>query len=288
MALSAEWHVIWRSGSRWSVLIALIILGLTIISALFAAWLAPHDPTIGQLSARMVPPSWLEGGSAEYLLGTDMLGRDIFSRLLHGSRISLVLASAAVGIGALIGCSLGILAGYTGGRVDSVIMRITDMALGLPMVLMAIVIVALAGASLLNILLVVSFLLWPYYARQLRGTALQIQQEDFVLLARISGCGHLRIMLRHVLPNAMPTILVLATVQVSVVILLESSLSFLGVGVPPPTPAWGLMVSEGRDVIAQAWWVSFWPGVAISMTVFAITILGDHLRDRFDPGSSPT
>lgn len=263
--------------------VSMLVLGLVVLVAVFAPLIAPHDPEVGQLSNKLIPPVWQEGGNSDFLLGTDTLGRDIFTRILYGARVSLMVAILATGLAGVLGTIVGLIAGFYRGWVEIVLMRITDMTLALPLMLMAIVLVALLGASLTNVLLVIVILLWPYYARQIRGEALAISEEDFIDLARVAGLSSPRILWTHILPNVMPTIGVLATLQVALIILLEASLSFLGVGIPPPTPAWGLMVADGRDLLGRAWWVSFIPGIAIFGVVLAANLLGDWVRDRFDP-----
>jgi len=264
-------------------LISVSFVGIICLSALFADFIAPHSPTIGSLPAKLLPPAWMEGGRLSYPLGTDFLGRDILSRLIHGARVSLVVAFLAVFLAGSFGSVVGLVSGYFGGWIDALLMRLTDIALSMPMMLMAIVLTGVLGASFTNILIVISFLLWPYYARQARGETISIRTQDFVARARVAGCSHGRIMWRHILPNLLPSLLVLSTLQAALVILLEASLSFLGVGIPPPTPAWGLMVSEGRGVLGSAWWVAFWPGLAIFLTVLTVNFLGDWIRDRLDP-----
>ncbi len=262
---------------------AVLVLVLVLLVAIFAPLIAPHDPEVGRLPNKLIPPMWQEGGTGEFPLGTDTLGRDIFTRILYGARVSLMVAVLATGLAGVLGTIVGLLAGFYRGWVETILMRITDITLALPLMLMAIVLVALLGASLTNVLWVIVILLWPYYARQIRGEALAVSEEDFVDLARVAGVSNLRILWRHVLPNVMPTILVLVTLQVALIILLEASLSFLGVGIPPPTPAWGLMVANGREILVRAWWVSIIPGVAIFAVVLAANLFGDWVRDRFDP-----
>ena len=263
--------------------ISTVVLVLVVLVAIFAPLIAPHDPEVGRLPNKLIPPMWQEGGTGEFPLGTDSLGRDIFTRILYGARVSLMVALLATGLAGVLGTIVGLLAGFYRGWVETILMRITDITLALPLMLMAIVLVALLGASLTNVLVVIVILLWPYYARQIRGEALAVSEEDFVDLARVAGVSNLRILWRHVLPNVMPTILVLVTLQVALIILLEASLSFLGVGIPPPTPAWGLMVADGREILVRAWWVSIIPGVAIFAVVLAANLFGDWVRDRFDP-----
>ena len=263
--------------------ISSVVLGLVLLVAILAPLLAPHDPEVGQLSNKLIPPMWQEGGSSEFPLGTDTLGRDIFTRILYGTRISLMVAVLATGLAGVLGTIVGLIAGFYRGWTETILMRLTDITLSFPLMLMAIVLVSVLGASLTNVLLVIVFLLWPYYARQIRGEALAVSEQDFVDLARVAGVSNRRILWRHILPNVMPSIGVLATLQVALIILLEASLSFLGVGIPPPTPAWGLMVADGRDLLGRAWWVSIIPGIAIFAVVLAANLFGDWMRDRFDP-----
>ena len=223
------------------------------------------------------------GGRSTYLLGTDKLGRDVLSRIIHGARISIVVAGIAIFIAGSIGTTLGVVAGYFGGWVDALIMRVVDISLSIPIILMALVLVAALGASFKTILLIMVIFLWAVYARQSRGDTLTVRVQDYIARARVSGASHFRIMLRHVFPNVFNSLVVLATLQVGFVIILESTLSFLGAGIPRPTPAWGLMVADGRELIIKAWWVSLFPGLAIMLVVVCANLLGDWLRDRLDP-----
>ena len=260
-----------------------ILLFLLVIPGLFAEWVAPHDPIKGSLSKRLRPPMWVQGGSVEYPLGTDKVGRDILSRMIHGSRVSLRVSLEAILVSGVIGTGLGLISGYFGGRTDAVIMRLVDISLGLPIILIALVFVAALGPSFTTVIVVTSILLWSRYARQVRGETLSIKEYDFIARARVAGASHARIMLRYILPNVVNSLTVLATLQVGFVILLESSLSFLGAGIPRPTPAWGLMVADGRELIVTAWWIAMFPGLAIMLTVLALNLLGDWLRDHLDP-----
>ncbi|TAK34422.1 MAG: ABC transporter permease [Chloroflexota bacterium] len=281
-----------RAASRWHGLlselrdvpkIALVIVFALLLVALLAPMLAPYGANDGGLREKLLPPAFVTGGSMRHVLGTDTLGRDTLSRLILGARISLVISTIAILFAGAIGSAIGIVSGYFGGWVDRLLMMITDIGLAMPLVLVAIVMAAALGASFQNIIIVLMVLLWPRYARQVRAEVLAIKEQDFVLAARVAGRSPLPIMLHHIFPNVLPTLLVLATLQVGYVILLESSLSFLGVGVPPPQPAWGVMVADGSGLIASAWWVSLWPGMAMLLTVLALNILGDWVRDRFDP-----
>lgn len=270
-------------GRRFPGLAFAILIFFLIIPGLFAELISPHDPIKGSLAARLKPPMWEKGGSITYPLGTDKVGRDILSRIIHGARVSLRVSLEAIVVSGAVGTTLGLLAGYFGGRVDAFIMRMVDISLGLPIILVALVFVAALGPSFSTVIAVISVLLWARYARQVRGETLSIKERDFVARARVAGASHLRIMFRYLLPNVVNSLIVLATLQVGFVILLESSLSFLGAGIPRPTPAWGLMVADGRELIVTAWWISMFPGMAIMLTVLALNLVGDWLRDRLDP-----
>ncbi len=230
-----------------------------------------------------LPVKTRDGGSTKFFLGTDQLGRDILSRIFYGARISLIVAAITLGIGGTIGTFAGLLSGYYGGWVDELIMRLVDIVLSIPILLVTLVLVASLGASFELIVAVLSLLLWPLFARVTRGEVLQLKNMDYVALARISGAGSLRIMVFHLLPGVFNTLIVIATLNVGVVILVEASLSFLGAGVPPPTPAWGSMVADGRDHLADSWWISTMPGLAIALTVISLNLFGDWLRDTLDP-----
>ncbi|PJE26369.1 peptide/nickel transport system permease protein [Pseudooceanicola antarcticus] len=264
--------------------LALGLLVVFVLVALFGPYLLEHDPLRGSLRARLDPPAWAEGGSAEHLLGTDRLGRDVLARIVQGARISLAVCLVVIAIAGSIGTALGTFSGYVGGWVDRVLMRLVDLALSLPVILLALLFAAVVGPSFLNIVIVISMVLWSQYARMSRGETLRVKNEDYVDLARTSGLGHVAIIFRHVLPNIAPSLIVVATLQVGVVIVLEASLSFLGVGVPPPNPSWGGMVAEGRSYIVTAWWVSALPGIAIVLVVMAVNVVGDALTDRINPG----
>jgi peptide/nickel transport system permease protein len=256
---------------------------LLVIPAVFAPQIAPHDPLRGSLAKRLQPPVWQQGGSMTYPLGTDKLGRDMLSRIIYGARVSLMVSLVAIVVGGAIGTSLGLMSGYFGGRVDALLMRLVDISLSLPTILLALVLVAAVGPSFGTVITVLVVLLWARYARLVRGEALSIKERDFIARARVAGASHTRIMVRYIFPNVFNSLIVLATLQVGYVILLESALSFLGAGLPRPTPAWGLMVADGRELIVTAWWVSMFPGLAIMLTVLSLNLLGDWLRDHFDP-----
>ncbi len=259
------------------------ILAALVFTAVFAAYLAPQSPTAGDITAKLIPPVWMEGGDREHPLGTDRFGRDVLSRIIYGSRISLLVSLIAIGVAGTFGTLLGLISGYRGGLTDTILMRLTDIALSLPLILIAVVLVAVSEPSFGNVILVIALLLWPRFARQIRGETLAIKEQDFVALAVVAGRSSAWIIRRHIFPNVVPTLLVISTLQVGYVILLEGTLSFLGVGVPPPNPAWGLMIADGRGFLATAWWISFLPGLAMLLTVLAVNLMGDWLRDHLDP-----
>jgi peptide/nickel transport system permease protein len=252
-------------------------------SAMLAPQLAPWDPTRQMLLKRLRPPMWQERGLREHPLGTDHLGRDILSRILHGGRISLGVGLTAVTLSALIGVTLGLAAGFFGGRADTLIMRLVDVFLAIPYILLAMGVVFALGPSLLNVILVMGCTRWVQFARIVRADVLSIREREFVAGARARGNRPLRLLLRHVLPNALTPIIVVATLELAFMIIYESALSFLGLGVQPPTPTWGWMLSDGRNYVATAWWLATFPGLAIMLTVLAVNLLGDWLRDTLDP-----
>ena len=260
-----------------------IIIALMVIMAVFAPLLAPHDPINQTLREKLLPPFWMDGGTTKYLLGTDHFGRDILSRLIYGARVSLIVALLALTAGGGVGLTIGILAGYLGGITESILMRLVDAAFTFPAILFALLLAITMGQGMLTLIIAISLLLWASFARVIRGEVLSLKQRDFVALAKVRGCSTLRIMATHILPNVLNTFMVLVTLNIGVVIIAEAALSFLGAGIPPPTPTWGLMVSEGRGRIAEAWWVSFIPGIAITMLVLSVNVFGDWLRDRLDP-----
>ena len=260
-----------------------IVLAALVFTAVFAPYLAPHSPTDGDITQKSIPPVWMERGDREHPLGTDRFGRDVLSRIIWGSRISLLVSLVAIGVAGTFGTLLGLISGYRGGLTDTVLMRLTDIGLSLPTILIAVVLVAVSEPSFKNVVLVIALLLWPRFARQIRGETLAIKEYDFVALAVVAGRSSAWIIRRHIFPNVVPTLLVISTLQVGYVILLEGTLSFLGVGVPPPNPAWGLMIADGRGFLATAWWISLFPGLAMLLTILAVNLMGDWLRDHLDP-----
>jgi peptide/nickel transport system permease protein len=265
-------------------LIPALILGCIALVAIFANLLAPHNPEIGSLTARFKPPVWQTGGSTKYLLGTDQLGRDVLSRLIFGARVSMVVGFTAVIFAGTVGTTLGIVSGYLGGWVDQVIMRITDTWLALPGLMFAIFLAAIVGPSMWNIVIILGLVYWTRYARVIRGEVLSLKEREFVRLAIVAGCSKWTIMYRHILPNVINSAIVIGTLMLGVVIITEASLSFLGVGVPPPQAAWGLMLSDGKQsLMVGRWWLSVLPGCCIMLMVLSANILGDWLRVKLDP-----
>ncbi len=270
---------------REAPLLAVVILGGIVFVALFADLIAPHDPTLPVPGARFfAPPVWMEGGSWDAPLGTDFQARDVLSRLIYGARVSLIVGLMGTVVAGGIGTALGILAGYIGRWVDQVIMRLTDAWLALPSLVFAIFLATMVGPSMWNIVIILGAVYWTRYARVIRGEVLSLREREYIKLAEIAGASKLRVILRHILPNVMNTTMVLASLTIGVVIIAEASLSFLGVGVPPPQPAWGLMLSEARPTLmAGQWWLTVFPGLCIMLIVLATQLFGDWLRVRLDP-----
>jgi peptide/nickel transport system permease protein len=251
--------------------------------ALFAPYIAPHDPEGVELALRLRPPFWLEGGSFEYPLGTDSLGRDVFSRIIYGSQKSLFVSFTSTIISSILGVSLGMIAGYYGGYIDSVISRLGDIQLAFPLILLSIAVISVLGSSTLNLIVVFGIANWVVYAKVARGAVLSIKEKEYVEAARSIGCSRFRIILLHIFPNIFASIIVIATLSLAGIIISESSLSFLGLGVPPPKPTWGGMLSEGRQYMYDGWWLATFPGLAIAITVLGVNLFGDGLRDAYDP-----
>lgn len=266
-----------------SAVFAGVVLTLLVLSAIAAPLLAPYDPTATELRLRNTPPAWQEGGSTEHLLGTDPVGRDLLSRIIYGARVSLAVGIIVTTLAALIGVLFGLLAGYYPGPIDEAVMRVSDLFLAFPFILLAITIIAVLGSGLVNLILVLVITGWVQYARLVRGLVLSIKQNQYVEAARVAGALDSRVIVRHILPNTFAPVIVLATLQVAFVLLTEAALNFLGLGVDPSTPTWGSMVNDGRLYIYNAWWVITFPGVAIMLAVLSINMLGDWLRDAFDP-----
>jgi peptide/nickel transport system permease protein len=270
-------------GRRWFLLIPLSIIAVMVTTAVLAEFLTPYSSTEILLANRLRPPFWEKGGSLSHPLGTDPMGRDLLTRMIYGARISLVVAMLALLVGGGVGAALGLMAGYYGGRLDALVMRVADTTMAFPIILFAILFVVVLGGSMVTTVFAIALVLWARYARVIRGEVLSLRERDFVAQARVAGCSASRIMLVHLFPNILNTLVVLLSLQVGWVIIVEASLSFLGAGIPPPTPTWGSMIAEGRDYIATAWWVSFFPGLAILATVLSFNLFGDWLRDALDP-----
>jgi peptide/nickel transport system permease protein len=253
-----------RLRDRGLPVIPLGIITIFVLIAILAPVISPADPEEQSLRSRFRPPVWDERGSWQHPLGTDRLGRDMLSRIFYGSRVSLTAGVVTVLLASAFGAAVGLVAGYYGGRMDAVLMRLTDATMSFPVILLAVI-------------------LWARYARVIRGQVLTLMELDFIAQARIAGAGAWRVISRHLLPNTLNTLVVLVTLQIGYVIIVEASLSFLGAGIPPPTPAWGSMIAEGREFVTSAWWVSFFPGLAILLVVLAFNLLGDWLRDTLDP-----
>lgn len=267
-----------RAGLFGAVLLAVIVL-----LAVFADYLPIANPARRSLAIRLLPPMWAETGVAAHPLGTDSQGRDILARIIHGARSSLIVGLAAVALSGLIGMVLGLAAGMRGGIVDIVLMRIVDAILAIPTMLFMLVVALVAGSGIAPLVLVIAVTNWVNYTRIVRAEVLRVKDMDFVAAARISRVRTLPLMMRHIVPNILPAFVVVATLNVGSVILTESSLSFLGFGIQPPQISWGQMLAEGRETLATSWWVSTFPGVALTLTVFSIILLGDWLRDYLDP-----
>ena len=271
------------SGLKRAPKIPTVILGILLAFGLFGQWIAPHDPITIDLAKSFTPPVWHAEGSASNLLGTDKLGRDILSRVIIGSRVSLALSLTIIGLGGGVGVILGLVSGYSGRKVDSLIQRGVEVILAMPTILVALVFVFTVGRSFESVMFILSPFLAARFTRIVRGETLSIRERDFVAVAKVIGTPAWMILLRHILPNVFNTVIVLATLEVGHLILLEASLSFLGVGVPPPHPAWGLMVAGGREFISSAYWIALFPGLAILFAVLSINLFGDWLRDTLDP-----
>jgi peptide/nickel transport system permease protein len=254
-----------------------------VLGAVFAPWIAPHDAYQQDLSRGLGAPFWMAGGDLTFPLGTDALGRDILSRLILGSQVSLLVGILSVLLGSLMGVTLGLVAGFRGGAADSLITRLGDVQLAFPQLLLAIIVMAVLGQGIANIVIVLAVTSWVQYMRIVRSRTLSLSRSDFVLAEHAIGASGSRIMFQHILPNVTGSIIVIASFAIPQVIVSEASLSFLGVGIPPPTPTWGNMVADGRDYVVTAWWLSVWPGIALMICLLGINLLGDWLRDVLDP-----
>jgi peptide/nickel transport system permease protein len=272
-----------RDTLRGIPLVSAGILLFVVAAGLLGPLAAPYNPEENDLLNNFLPPLWKQGGGTAHPLGTDQFGRDVLSRLIVGARISLLVGCLAVFFSGSIGTTVAITAGYLGGKVDAVLMRTTDAMLSMPYLLIGVALAGIMGPGLLNLVLVLAVLGWASYARVIRSEVLRVKTQDFVVLARITGCSTARILWKHIFPNIVNTMIVLATLQLGITIILAASLSFLGMGVPAPTPEWGLMVAEGREYLSSAWWLATLPGLCILLTCLAANLMGDWLRQRLDP-----
>jgi ABC-type dipeptide/oligopeptide/nickel transport system permease subunit len=279
--LRQAWHL------KGSVAGGLVLVVVAVV-ALLAPWLAPQNPYVGKTLERLLPPAWMEGGLAQFILGTDQLGRDTLSRLIFGARVSLSVAVLAVIGSSLLGVLLGLFAGFYRGSVDWIVSTLVNVMLTFPFVLLALAVIAVLGPSFWNLIIVLSITGWPVYTRVLRAQTLSLREREFIYAARILGAGDLRIIFRHLLPNVLNLLVVIASLQVAQMIILESFLSFLGLGVQPPIPSWGSMLGDGRLYMFDKWWMATLPGLAIFITTLAINLVGDGLRDLLDPYSRTT
>lgn len=287
--LDAERHR--RSRSRWwwvrtispLIWVCLLVIAAFIASGLFAGVIAPHDPAYNSLRARLQPPAFMDGGSREHLLGTDQLGRDLLSRLIHGARVSLTIGFIGMATGAIVGALCGLVSGFLRGVLDEVMMFLVDAFVALPFLIVALSAIAIFGRSVGILVVLAALAGWANYTRVSRGLALAAREHQYVLAARSTGARPRRVLLRHVMPNITAPLIVLATFELTAIILLEASLSFLGFGVQPPTPAWGSMVSDGREYLHTAWWIGVFPGLAIMVVTISVSLTGDWLRDVLDP-----
>ena len=284
-APAPEWVAFLRRlARRRTALFGLVVVAAVVVTALGAAWLSPFDPIAQDIGdRRLKPPLWRDDAGGLHVLGTDHLGRDLFARVIHGAQPALLVGVAAVTISGFLGMAIGLVAGYFGGRLDDVLMRLADIQLAFPFILLAIAVIGIVGPSLATIIVVIGVSSWVIYARIVRGAVLSLREREFVQAALALGSGDGRVVLRHILPNVLTPWLVVATLDMARVIVIESALSFLGLGVQPPTPTWGGMLADGRVYISTAWWLATFPGLAILVTVLGINLFGDGLRDTLDP-----
>lgn len=261
-----------------------VLLLLPIVVCGIFGWLFyPHDPTLMNLPIALQPPAWLSGGDCSYFLGTDAMGRDLLSRLIEGARASLTVAVFGVFFAGFIGVTVGMIAGYFGSTIDNILMRIVDTWMAIPPILLVILLSSVMGGGLTTIIASIAVVFWTGYARVVRGETLSIKERDFVVMAKVTGCGSSRILIKHILPNILNTVVVIATLQLGAAIIVESSITFLGMGIQPPNTAWGLIIAENRIYMSTAWWVPTFAGLAIMITVLGANLLGDWLRDKLDP-----
>jgi dipeptide transport system permease protein len=274
------WHAL---SANTGAMIGLVIIGIVVIFAIFADLIAPYDPNLQDRAAFLKPPFWQEGGSFAYLLGTDAVGRDMLSRLIHGARLSLLTGLVVVTLAVVIGTVLGLAAGFFRGMFETLVLRVMDILLTLPSLLLAVVVVAILGPGLMNAMLAVTVVVLPHYVRIARAAVVAERSKDYVTAAAVSGAGTLRLMFSEVLPNCMPPLIVQATLGISTAIIDAAALGFLGLGAQPPAAEWGTMLADAREFVLRAWWVVTFPGLMILMTVLAFNLLGDGLRDALDP-----
>ncbi len=280
----ARWRKILRKlRENKGAMFGLVMVLAVILSAIFAPFLSPHDPILQDVEKRLLPPVWQTGGDPSFLLGTDHLGRDIVSRLIYGARISIVVSVSAVAFSAILGTIIGLLSGFYGGNVDNIFMRIADVQLAFPFILLAIAIIAVLGPNLQNIIIVMGITGWVIYARVVRAEVLSLREKEFITSVRALGGSNGRIIFKHLLPNVVPPIIVIITLEMARMIIMEAALSFLGLGIQPPTPTWGGMLADGRVYLATSWWLATFPGLVIMLVVLGINLLGNWLRDILDP-----
>ncbi|GAB4363144.1 MAG: ABC transporter permease subunit [Oricola sp.] len=280
-AMLAEFWYYFRQNK--GAVVGLAVFSVIVFLAVFAPLIAPHSPSLQNRQALLLAPVWMDGGSWAYLLGTDALGRDIFSRLIYGARFSLFIGVVVVTLSVSVGVVVGLIAGFFRGWIDTAIMRVMDVILAFPSLLLALVLVAILGPGLTNAMIAIALILQPHFVRLTRASVLSEREREYVISARVAGAGKLRLMFVTILPNCLAPLIVQATLAFSNAILDAAALGFLGVGAQPPTPEWGTMLAEAREFILRAWWVVTFPGLAILITVLAINLMGDGLRDALDP-----
>ncbi len=280
----ARWRKVLRKliENKGAIFGLIMVLGV-VVSAVFAPVLSPHDPILQDVEKRLLPPMWQTGAEPQYLLGTDHLGRDIVSRLIYGARISIVISVSAVAFSAILGTLVGLFSGFYGGKVDNIFMRIADVQLAFPFILLAIAIIAVLGPNLQNIIIVMGITGWVIYARVVRAEVLSLREKEFITAVKALGGSNGRIIFHHLLPNVIPPIIVIITLEMARMIIMEAALSFLGLGIQPPTPSWGGMLADGRVYLATSWWLATFPGLVIMLVVLGINLLGNWLRDILDP-----
>lgn len=276
----------WAAGLKRLPWLAILMIAPVLIFGVFGPWIWPHDPTLIDLANTKQPPAWLEGGDWHHILGTDSFGRDLFSTLIDGARVTLIVAVVGTLGSALIGVAIGLVAGFYGGRIDAFLMQLADVKMSIPATLLIILLGGAIGAGLVTIVASIVLLFWASFARVIRGQTLTLRERGYVSLARVANCSDYWIITRHILPNLLGTCIVLLTVQLGRAIVTEAGISFLGLGVQPPDSAWGLMVSQGRTFLATAWWIPAFPGLAITLTCLGSNLLGDWLRDELDARAS--